>query len=145
VTVKADTDANGSYETTEHIEEFTIDGSNYADVQPAHDANGNLSYDGTFSYAYDAWNRLAKVTKAYRDSGGTLQSGSVVSEHAYDGRGRRSKKEIKNSADLDITYHFYHDADSIVEVRDGSNIPIKQNVWGVPPTSARSADATTPC
>ena len=45
-----------------------------------HDAAGNLTYDGVYQYAYDAWNRMVKVTKAYRDpsSPGTVSLGSVV-------------------------------------------------------------------
>jgi hypothetical protein len=35
----------------------------------------------------DAWNRLVTVTKAYRDSSGDLQSGSIVWEMRYDGTG----------------------------------------------------------
>ena len=51
-----------------------------------------------------------KVTKGYRDSGGTLQSGGVVSTTAYDGLNRRTVKAVRNSADLDCTYHDYYTA-----------------------------------
>jgi hypothetical protein len=74
-----------------------------------HDAAGNITYDGQYQYAYDAWNRLAKVKRAYRDSEGALQNGSVVATMSYDGLGRRIVKAITNSADWNCTYHYYYD------------------------------------
>jgi RHS repeat-associated protein len=71
------------------------------------------------------------VTKAYRDSGGTLQSGSVVAEMSYDGLGRRTVKNIQNSADFDCTYHCYYDGQRLIESRNGSDQVLKQQVWGL--------------
>ncbi len=96
--IKTDTDNNGSYETTEHIDSFGLDGSGYATDTFTYDAAGNLTYDGCYKYAYDAWNRLRTVTRAYR-SAGSIQSGSVVSTSSYDGLGRRISKAVTNSAD----------------------------------------------
>ncbi|MBI1368968.1 MAG: hypothetical protein GC162_09980 [Planctomycetes bacterium] len=131
-TVKSDRDANGSYETTEHIDAFAVDGSGYVDVSPTHDAAGNLTYDGAHVYTYDAWNRLVKATKAYRDptNGDAVTPGSVVAEYEYDGRHRRIVRKIENSADLDCTYDDYHTGHRIVETRNGSDMVIKQQVWG---------------
>jgi hypothetical protein len=58
-----------------------------------YDASGNLTYDGVFKYAYDSWNRLAKVTKGYRDANG-VQSGAEIAVNSYDGLGRRIVREI---------------------------------------------------
>jgi len=33
----------------------------------AHDAAGNMTFDGQHEFTYDAWNRLVKVHRAYRD------------------------------------------------------------------------------
>ena len=129
--LRTDRDANGSYETTEVVEDFSLDSNGYADAGPTHDAAGNLSYDGVYQYTYDAWNRLVTVTKAYRDSGGVLQSGSVVQESEYDGLGRRIVKAVKNSADLDATYHYYYTGWRLIETRNGSGNVLKQHVWGV--------------
>ena len=41
LTLKADRDNNGSYETTEHVDTFAVDGSGYVDVQPTYDSAGS--------------------------------------------------------------------------------------------------------
>ncbi len=140
VTIKVhrDTTGNGTPDTwvTEHIEDFTVDNDGYADEELTHDDAGNMTYDGVFAYTYDAWNRLVQVTKAYRSPSGTgnLSYGSVVNEVRYDGLGRRIVKAVKNSADLDCTYHYYYNpgGQSIIETRNGSNQTLKQHVWGSP-------------
>jgi RHS repeat-associated protein len=53
-------------------------------VSPTYDANGNLTFDGTFTYAYDAENRLTSVT----------QSGNTIATYAYDAQGRRKSKTV---------------------------------------------------
>ena len=133
VTVETDRDANGSYETTEAVEGFEMDANGYAQETLTHDAAGNLTYDGVYQFAYDAWNRLVKVTKAYRDpaSPSTVSLGSVVQESEYDGQGRRIVKAVKNSGALDATYHYYYRGMSVVEVRNGSDNVLKQHVWGL--------------
>jgi YD repeat-containing protein len=128
--LQSDRDANGSYETTETIESFTIDNDGYADETPTTDASGNLTYDGVLRYRYDAWNRLVSVNKAYRDSSGNLQEGSTVVTMAYDGLGRRISRAVQNSADLDCTYHDYYAGQRVIETRNGSNQTLKQWVWG---------------
>lgn len=71
------------------------------------------------------------MTKAYRDDLGALQSGSIASEMQYDGTsgGRRIVKEVKNSADLDMTFHFYYRGHSEIEERNASDEVIRQYVW----------------
>ena len=131
ITIETDRDNNGSYETVEHIDHLTLDGSGFADSEPTHDPAGNLTYDGVHAFTYDAWNRLVKVTKAYRDpSSGNVTLGSVVNEIEHDGLGRRIVKQVKNSADLDCTYKYYHDGQRVIEERNGSDQVIKQHVWG---------------
>jgi len=124
---------NGTYETLEHEEDFTVDGSGYAEQSPEHDDAGNLTYDGVFAYGYDAWNRLITVTKAYKTGNGTsaLQLGSLMNTTSYDGLGRRIVKAVTNSADLDYTYHYYYNGQQLVETRNGSNLVAKQQVWGL--------------
>ncbi len=74
---------------------------------PTHDAAGNLTYDGTYFYQYDAWNRLVQVNATHvaeppAGGGGgganepahpTLPPGVVVDglikQFVYDGLGRR--------------------------------------------------------
>src|SRR4051812_38613674 len=65
-----------------------------ADNPLSYDNNGNLLYDGTESFTYDAWNRLTKVARAYR--GGTnVQSGQTFATITYDGSGRRIMKAME--------------------------------------------------
>src|SRR5690606_15473537 len=67
---------------------------------------------------------------------GSVQLGSVVSGMQYDGAGRRIVQDVQNSGDLDLEYHYYYQAAgdglySLVEVRNGSDMVLKQNTWGL--------------
>jgi RHS repeat-associated protein len=53
----------------------------------------------------------------------------VISTSAYDGLGRRIAKVVSNCGDLDMTYHFYYEGQSIVELRNGSDMVLKQHFW----------------
>ena len=128
LTLESDHDGDEQW-TVEHVEHFTADANGFVTDTLEHDAAGNLTYDGTFHYTYDAWNRQVTVTKAYRDDQGNLKLGSVVQENEYDGLGRRIVVAVKNSGDLDNTEHVYYDGWSQVETRNGSNIVTKQMVW----------------
>ena len=98
-----------------------------------HDAAGNLSYDGVRAYSYDAWNRLVKITRAFRDPAApaSVTLGSVVGEFEHDGLSRRVVQRVTHSADLDATYRYYHDGQRVIEVRNGSDLVLWQHVWGM--------------
>lgn len=49
-----------------------------------YDANGNLTYDGTFTYTYDAQSRLTEIENGM----------TVVATYAYDAQGRRKSKTV---------------------------------------------------
>ncbi len=53
-------------------------------VTPTYDGNGNLTYDGTFTYLYDAESRLISVK----------QGSTAVASYAYDAQGRRKSKTV---------------------------------------------------
>ena len=61
-------------------------------VTPTYDANGNLTADGTFTYGYDAENRLISASGA----------GNTVS-YAYDAQGRRKRKTVNGITTLYVT------------------------------------------
>ena len=84
---------------------------------------GNLVQDEKFTYTYDAWNRLVKVT-ARADSGVTIHTAS------YDGRGRRLKKVVTNTGQHDGTVVFYYGGWKIIETRDGSGNLYQQFIHG---------------
>ncbi len=68
-------------------------------VTPTYDGNGNLTYDGSFTYCYDAESRLTAVT-----SGGTCASPTTtVATYAYDGQGRRKSKTVGSTTTLYVT------------------------------------------
>ncbi|WP_354084496.1 RHS repeat-associated core domain-containing protein [Bradyrhizobium sp. S3.3.6] len=74
-------------------------------VAPSYDANGNLTGDGTFTYGYDAENRLTSAT-----------SGGNTATYAYDSQGRRKSKTASLSTTISVA-----DADNrIVLDYDGS-------------------------
>ena len=54
-----------------------------------HDADGNMTRDGTCSYSYDAENRLRSVTSR------TLTNGALRVLNAYDHRNRRIRKTVQ--------------------------------------------------
>jgi RHS repeat-associated protein len=97
---------------------------------PAYDRNGNLTFDGSQKYTYDAWNRMVKVAHAYRDGSNNVQAGQISSTSSYDGRGRRISKTLANTGAWDCAYHYYYDGDSLAETRNGSDILMRQHVWG---------------
>lgn len=77
------------------------------------DKNGSLLNDGLLKYEYDAWNRLVKVKSA--------EEGLTIGTHTYDAAGRRIKKAVQNSGDLDGTHYYYYNASwRLLETRDGS-------------------------
>ena len=62
------------------------------DDKPEHDAAGNFTRDALHKYTYDAWNRLAKVERAWRD--GNVVTGSTVATMECNGLGRRIVKTV---------------------------------------------------
>ena len=104
-------------------EDFALDGSGFATATSTYCNAGNLVQDEKFTYTYDAWNRLVKVTSRV-DSGVTIQTAS------YDGRGRRLKKVVTNTGQHDGTVVFYYDGWKIVATYDGSGNPYQQFIHG---------------
>jgi len=75
-------------------------------------SRSNLTFDGTYKYTYDAWNRLVKAT---------LEDTDVVIQSAeFDGLGRRITKTVTNSGELDGTIVYFYNGHQIIETRDGS-------------------------
>jgi len=68
--------------------------SGFASLEPEYDPAGNLTFDGQFQYTYDAWNRLATVSRAYLDEEDKLAAGSTIATMSYDGLGRRIVKAV---------------------------------------------------
>jgi RHS repeat-associated protein len=81
-------------------------------VTPTYDGNGNLTYDGAFTYAYDAESRLTSIQ----------QGATTVAAYLYDGQGRRKTKTVGSTTTVYTT-----DADNreVLE-NDGSSGQVRQ-------------------
>ncbi|MBX3359546.1 MAG: hypothetical protein KF745_14090 [Phycisphaeraceae bacterium] len=44
-------------------------GSTTTQATTRHDAAGNLTFDGTYFYQYDAWGRLLQINRAHEETG----------------------------------------------------------------------------
>jgi RHS repeat-associated protein len=61
-------------------------------VTPSYDGNGNLTGDGTFTYGYDAENRLTSASGA-----------GLSASYAYDAQGRRKSKTVNGATTIFVT------------------------------------------
>ncbi len=130
LTIKSWNSSTSAFDKTEATEDFNVDSSGYAasNITLSSDANGNQTYDGLQAYTYDAWNRLKTVAHAYGT--GSSNAGQVSSTMSYDGLGRRITKTVSGTGSWDCTYHYYLDKNRVIEERNGSNLVLKQFVWG---------------
>ncbi len=77
-----------------------------------HDADGNLTSDGTRSYVWDAWNRLREVKNS---------SGTVIATYTYDAQGRRVSKETTTAA-VSADTGAALDEETVLFIYDGWNV-----------------------
>ncbi len=104
-------------------------GNNNADPNPriAARGNGNIANDGTRIYGYDALNRLIAVYS-------TVWGTPLVGSYAYDALGRRIFKVVTNGgisgSIAHATYRYIYDGNQIVEELTGTNVALRQFVWG---------------
>ncbi|HUO09004.1 MAG TPA: RHS repeat-associated core domain-containing protein [Phycisphaerae bacterium] len=124
LTIKSYNETTSSFDTTELVETFP----DTASETLTYDNNGNLNFDGVQAYTYDAWNRLKTVAHAYQDK---EHAGHVFDTMCYDAAGRRITKSINGTGDMDCTYNYYVNGESVIEERNGSGMPLKQEVWGL--------------
>jgi len=74
--------------TANDLNQYSAVGS----VTPTYDANGDLTSDGTFTYGYDAENRLISAS-------GT----GLSAAYAYDAQGRRKSKTVNGTTTIYVT------------------------------------------
>ncbi len=68
-------------------------------VAELYDANGNQTDDGTYTYKYDAYNRIVTVTRK--------SDSAAIAAYKYDANGRRVRKTVTNlAASLNGTTHY---------------------------------------
>jgi RHS repeat-associated protein len=85
-------------------------------VSPAYNMNGNLTSDGTFSYNYDAENRLTSA----------VASGNINS-YAHDAQGRRKTRTVNGTTTVTVT-----DADNraVLEYAGSSGALLRWYAYG---------------
>ena len=156
---KKDDDGDGTWDlnqtrTHNAVNEITDIDASVGEIwiSPTHDRNGNTLRipqpgDPTqqFALAWDAWNRLVRVTGGGQSSSSS-SSGSevpVVAEYDYDALMRRIVKTIYNTGgssssssssgtDTEIRHFYYTDQWQCVEERlDAATVPDRQFVWGL--------------
>jgi len=104
-----------------------------AAVTPTYDADGNLTADGRWTYAWDAENRLISMTSLHNDKPRTRKL-----EFAYDWMGRRIEKKVSDEISSAMTLvdkrRFAYDGwNMIAEFTvdgSGSLVPDRQYTWG---------------
>ena len=93
----------------------------------AHDDDGNLTDDGTYTFSYDFANHLVKAVRK--------SDSATIGEYLYDALGRRVKKVVTNTDTYDGTTLFYYDGLRVREEGklDGNNAykATHQYVWGL--------------
>ena len=143
-----DTNADGDFDDVGDmiaIDDNFGDSVTNAAISLDYDANGNLTDDGIFAYAYDAWNRL-RLAKLVVDDGQTIHE-TTIGDYEYYGDTRRSRKTVTNhgpevgandggDTEVRFVYAGWRPSGdtmfrwSIVETRDGSNQTTFQHLWG---------------
>ncbi|CAN7656590.1 RHS repeat-associated core domain-containing protein [Bosea sp. LjRoot9] len=75
--------------TANNLDQYTAVGA----ATPSYDGNGNLTADGSFTYAYDPENRLT----------GVMQGATTVASYDFDAQGRRKQKTVGSVKTVFVT------------------------------------------
>ena len=76
----------------------------------SYDANGNMTDDGVYIYAYDYANRLVELTRK--------SDAQLIARYDYGPFGRRLKKQLHWP--VQESFSFVYDAEELLEVRDSA-------------------------
>ena len=114
------TATNVSY-SANNLNQYTAVGA----VTPSYDGNGDLTYDGTFSYGYDAENRLVSASGA-----------GLSASYAFDAQGRRKSKTVNGTTTVFVT-----DADNREVLEYDGTSGALNNWYSFAPAAAFGPDA----
>ncbi len=114
------TATNVSY-TANNLNQYTAVGA----VTPTYDGNGDLTSDGSFSYGYDAENRLISAS-------GT----GLAASYTYDAQGRRKSKTVNGTTTIYVT-----DADNREVLEYNGSSGAIGNWYSFAPANAFGPDA----
>jgi RHS repeat-associated protein len=98
--------------TINDLNQYTAVGS----ASPTYDGNGNLTFDGTFTYGYDAESRLASAS-------GT----GLTASYAYDARGWRKSKTVNGATTIYVADPAHRE---ILDYNGGSGAIQHWNAFG---------------
>jgi RHS repeat-associated protein len=99
-----------SYESNKLNQYSKVNAVNYQ-----YDNNGNLTYDGIYTYIYDCENRLSEVK----------QGQTTIATYAYDFAGRRIRKTAGST-----TTRYCYDGDQIIADYNDSGVLQRRYVYG---------------
>jgi YD repeat-containing protein len=101
--------------TANALNQYTAVGA----VTPTYDGNGNLTFDGVFTFGYDAENRLTSANGA-----------GNTATYAYDAQGRRKSKTVNGATTMFVT-----DADNreVLEYDGGTGQVQRWYAYGLGP------------
>ena len=96
----------------------------------AYDADGNLTTNGQFNFAWDAENRLTSFTPLPGTPTNAWQAGRM----SYDYAGRRVSKAVSNYVggawQLAVDHRYVHDGWNLLAVLDGQGALLLSFTWG---------------
>lgn len=92
-------------------------------ASPTHDADGNLTADGTWTYTWDGENRLTVIEKSTQRL-----------EFTYDWQGRRVQKKVFSGStgnwSLTLERRFVYDGWNLLAIMDSNAALNQQFMWG---------------
>jgi RHS repeat-associated protein len=99
-----------------------------------YDADGNLTFDGIWTYAWNAENRLIEMTMT--NISGVAATNRLKLDFAYDYMGRRISKIVStnstgNSFVRQSTNYFIYDSWNLIASFNSANVPQQSFVWGL--------------
>jgi len=101
-----------------------------AQYSPVYDADGNLTNDGRWDYAWDAENRLIQMKTTQSIS---TNYDEVILDFTYDWRGRRISKKVTKNGSVIKDLRFVYDDWNLIAELDGanSNALVRTYTWGM--------------
>ncbi|CAN5129292.1 hypothetical protein BH10PSE6_BH10PSE6_20880 [soil metagenome] len=109
--------------TANSLNQYTAVGA----VTPSYDGNGNLTSDGTFTFGYDAENRLISASKP-----------GTSATYAFDAQGRRKGKSVTTGATTSTLFVTDADNREVLEYDGSTGAILRWYAYGLGPNDVVS-------